>query len=144
MSKPHFICGKANMCLVTENENQSFLEQQHFKLSPPSPPTYKIIIPPSSTSLLSSTTPSTFQPQTLLIKIVSPYIPQTLPIRVLIQPLLVKLSSASASSSKLTSPKYSSQTSSLQISMQFGPLNTFTFFSIFAYFLKFSGRRILP
>lgn len=78
MSKPHFICGKANMCLVTENEDKSFLDQQHFKLSPPSPPTYTIIIPPSSTSLLSSTTPSTFQPQTLLIKIVSPYFPQTL------------------------------------------------------------------
>ena len=78
MSKPHFICGKANMCLVTENEHKSFLDQQHFKLSPPTPPTYKIIIPPSSTSLLSSTNPSTFQPQALLIKIVSPYFPQTL------------------------------------------------------------------
>lgn len=78
MSKPHFICGQANMCLVTENENTSFLEQQHFKLSPPTPPTYDIIIPPSSNVLLSNITPSTFHPQTVLIKIVSPYLPQTL------------------------------------------------------------------
>lgn len=78
MSKPLLICGQGNMCLVTENENTSFLEQQHFKLSPPSPPTYDIVIPPSTNSLLSNMSPSGFRPLTLLIKIVSPHLPQTL------------------------------------------------------------------